>query len=211
MDRDTGRKVVKSLQSLLSRTLTASRRISQYVLLEDNAERFCRFLVSMMLAPSIPQVLKELRPDGGGEFLGSFTVTVYILGFVVGPLLFGPLSDIKGRLFILRFTTVSYLAFTVACALSRTLGMLVAFRFMAGVFGSAPMVIGGGVVADLYEPGQRTRPMAWYSTGAAIAPTLGPAMGGVITGSLNWRWVFWIAAILVSHCTNFEVFQSHSY
>jgi hypothetical protein len=81
VDRDTGRKVVKSLQSLLSRTLTASRRISQYVLLEDNAERFCRFLVSMMLAPSIPQVLKELRPDGGGEFLGSFTVTVYIPAF----------------------------------------------------------------------------------------------------------------------------------
>jgi MFS family permease len=59
------------------------------------------------------------------------------------------------------------------------------------------MAIGGGVVSDLYAPGQRTRPMAWYSVGVMMAPTLGPVLSGLITGGLGWRWVFWIASIMV--------------
>lgn len=153
----------------------------------------------MMLVPSVPQVLQEFRPDGGDKYLGSFSVTVYILGFVVGPLLFGPLTDLMGRITILRFTATLYLIFTVACALSSSLPMLIVFRFIAGCFGGAPMAIGGGIVSDLYPPGSRSRPMAWYSVGTMMGPTLGPILGGLVTGGLNWRWVFWIAAILVSY------------
>lgn len=155
------------------------------------------FLVSMMLAPSVPQVLQTFRPDGSDKFLGSFSVTVYILGFVVGPLLFAPLTDLMGRIRILRFTVTFYLIFTIACALSTSLPMLIVFRFIAGCFGGAPMAIGGGVVSDLYPSGQRSRPMAWYSVGTMMGPALGPVLGGLITGGLEWRWVFWIASILV--------------
>jgi MFS family permease len=76
--------------------------------------------------------------------------------------------------------------------------MLIVFRFIAGCFRGGPMAIGGGVVSDLYPPGFRSRPMAWYSVGTMMGPTLGPILGGLITGGLGWRWVFWIAAILVS-------------
>lgn len=157
-----------------------------------------RFLVSMMLAPSVPQMLHEFRPLGNDKFLGLFSVTIYILGFVVGPLLFGPLTDLVGRIYILRLTPTFYLVFTIACALSSSLSMLVAFRFVAGYFGGASMAIGGGVVSDLYPPGQRARPMAWYSVGTMTGPTLGPVLGGVITGGLGWRWAFWIASIMAS-------------
>jgi MFS family permease len=58
--------------------------------------------------------------------------------------------------------------------------------------------LGGGIVADLYESGERTRPMAWYSVGMMLGPILGPVLGGVITGGLGWRWMFWIATMLVS-------------
>lgn len=149
-----------------------------------------------MLAPSIPQVLQRFRPDGSDKFLGSFSVTVYILGFTVGPLLFGPLTDLVGRISILRFTASLFLIFTVACALCTSLTMLIMFRFVAGCFGGAPMAIGGGVVSDLYPSGQRSRPMAWYSVGTMLGPTLGPVLGGLITGGIGWRWVFWIASIL---------------
>lgn len=150
----------------------------------------------MMLAPSVPQVLVEFRPDGSDTFLGTFSVTVYILGFVVGPLLCGPLTDLMGRITILRFTATLYLLLTIACALSTSLTMLIVFRFLAGCFGGAPMAIGGGVASDLYEPSQRTRPMAWYSVGTMMGLALGLVLGGLITGGLNWRWVFWIASIL---------------
>jgi MFS family permease len=149
-----------------------------------------RFLVSMMLAPSVSQVLQEFRPAGNDKFLDSFSVTVYVLGFVVRPLHFGPLTDLVGRIYILRLTATLYLIFTLACAWSNSLPMLIVFRFVAGCFGGAPMAIGGGVVSDLYAPGQRTRPMAWYSVGVMMAPILGPVLGGLITGGLGWRWVF---------------------
>lgn len=58
------------------------------------------------------------------------------------------------------------------------------------------MAIGGAVIADMYPPGERMRPMACYSAGTMLGPTLGPVLGGITTGSLDWRWVFWIASIL---------------
>ncbi|KAB5566943.1 major facilitator superfamily domain-containing protein [Coniochaeta sp. 2T2.1] len=151
------------------------------------------FLVSMMLAPSV----HKCWPPGGDKSLGSFAVTVYILGFCVGPLLLAPLTDIYGRTILYRVYIVGYIILTVACALSPSLEALIAFRFLAGCFGGAPMAIGGAVIADMYPPGERVRPMACYSAGTMLGPCLGPVLGGVITGSLGWRWVFWVAAMLV--------------
>lgn len=156
-----------------------------------------RFLVSMMLAPSVPQVLSTFRPGGGDKSLGSFSVTVYILGFCIGPLLLAPLTDIYGRTRLYRVYIVGYIILTVACALSPSLEALIILRFFAGCFGGAPMAIGGAVIADMYAPGERMRPMACYSAGTMLGPTLGPVLGGIITGRLDWRWVFWIASILV--------------
>lgn len=158
-----------------------------------------RFLVSMMLAPSVPQVLAEFRPLGGSKSLGSFSVTVYILGFCVGPLLLGPLTDLYGRIVIYRLSIVGFILFTVSCALSPSLEALITFRFFAGCFGGAPMAIGGAVIADMYEPGKRDWLMVSYSPGTMMGPTIGPVLGGVITGHYGWRWLFWVAAILVSY------------
>jgi multidrug resistance protein len=150
-----------------------------------------------MLAPSIPQVLKDLSPDGKYRSIGPFCVTVYILGFCVGPLLFAPLTDFYGRTRISRACSAAYLLATFGCALAPSIPALIVLRFCAGCFGGAPMAIGGAIVADLYAPGDRSGPLAFYGLGTMLAPTLGPVIGGVITGNLGWRWVFWIAAIMV--------------
>ena len=154
-----------------------------------------RPFVSMSLAPSVPQILQSLEEKN--KSLGSFSVTVYILGFAVGPLLFGPLSDMYGRATIYRICMTFYLIFSVACALSSSVIMLIGFRFLAGCFGGAPLAIGGAVVSDLYAPGERSQPMAIYSIGPVIGLALGPVVGGILTETLRWRWVFWFASILV--------------
>jgi len=151
-----------------------------------------------MLAPSLPQVMHEFRPAGNDKPLGSFFLTIYMLGNIAGPLLFGPLTDLVGRIYILRFTETFFLLFTLACALSTSLPMLIVFRFFAGCFGGGPVAIGGGIISDLYAPGERTQPMAWYGAGMMLGPIVGPVLGGIITGGLGWRWVFWIATIMVS-------------
>ena len=150
-----------------------------------------------MLAPSVPQVLETFRPDGSGRALGSFCVTVYIMGFCFGPLILAPLTDSYGRKAVYRVSSLFFAVLTIACALSPSLESLIAFRFLAGCFGGAPMAIGGAVIADMYPLGQRGTPMAFYSAGTMMGPTIGPVVGGAVSGSLGWRWVFWVASILV--------------
>jgi multidrug resistance protein len=145
----------------------------------------------------VPQILATFRPAGHDKALGSFCVTVYVLGFSVGPLLLGPLADVYGRAVVYRASMLAYLALTVGCALAPSLEALIALRFFAGCFGGAPMAIGGAVVTDLYAADRREKALAWYSVGSIMAPTFGPALGGVITGRLGWRWVFWLSALLV--------------
>jgi MFS family permease len=165
----------------------------------------------MTLAPSLPQVMEEFAPaygtsaakDASFEFagiaeMGSFSVTVYMIGLALGLLLFGSLSDVYGRLFITRSAAFFYTVASIACALSPTLDALIAFRAVAGFFGGAAQVIGGSVVADLYPEGKRDTAVAWYTAGPVLGPALGSVVGSLINSSIGWRWVFWFAAILVS-------------
>ena len=87
---------------------------------------------------------------------------------------------------------------TVTCALSRNMNMLIAFRFLAGTFGSCPLTIGGGSIADMIIQEKRGGVMAIWALGPLMGPVIGPVAGGYVTQSIGWRWTFWIIAIVVS-------------
>lgn len=86
-------------------------------------------------APNITDAEKDLNTDD--EALATFSLTVYILGFSLGPLLFAPLSELYGRALVYRICLFAFLIMTLGCGLSRSIEMLVAFRFLAGSFGAA--------------------------------------------------------------------------
>ena len=144
-----------------------------------------------MYAPSLPQVLREFHDTRG--VLTPLSMTIYVLGFAIGPILLAPLSELYGRLRIYRACTVVYLGLTVACALSRSLNMLIAFRFFAGCFGAAPVAIGGAIVSDLFPQERRGNAMAIYGVGPVLGPLLGPIIGGYVAQAWGWRSIFWVA------------------
>ena len=78
------------------------------------------------------------------------------------------------------------------------MGMLLAFRFLAGCAGAAPLAVGGGTIADMISQEERGKYMALFSVGALIGPTVGPVAGGFLTEGANWRWTFWLMVIIVS-------------
>jgi MFS family permease len=78
--------------------------------------------------------------------LGSFVTTVFLLGYVFGPILLAPLLEMYGRVPLYKTCMLLFAIFNVACALSPNLGALIAFRFLAGVMGSCPMTIGTGLL-----------------------------------------------------------------
>ncbi|KAI1746382.1 major facilitator superfamily domain-containing protein [Xylaria scruposa] len=169
------------------------------------------FLVPLgatMFAPATQQVMQELKPSATGEngVLASLMVSIYVLGWALGPLVLAPLSESDGRLPVYTVTSVLYIAATVACALAPSIGFLVFFRFVAGSVGSAPLTIGGGTISDLVPVQTRGLALSLYMFGPILGPSVGPLMGGYLVETLGWRWIFWVLAILYGVMTIVQVF-----
>ena len=81
----------------------------------------------------------------------ALPITVFLIGYVFGPLLFSPLSEMYGRRIILIVTFAGYTAFTLGCAMAPTWPALLIFRFLVGLCAAAPYTLGGGLCADLYS------------------------------------------------------------
>lgn len=93
----------------------------------------------------------------------TLPISIYLVGYIVGPLVFGPLSESYGRKYIMVSTFVAFTIFTMACAVAPTWESLLIFRFFTGVSGSSPMALVGGLYADLYDdPVTRGRAMAIF-------------------------------------------------
>ncbi|KAI9752406.1 MAG: Meiotic Sister-Chromatid recombination aldehyde dehydrogenase [Chaenotheca gracillima] len=159
-----------------------------------SAITFVTPLASSMFAPGVPELMVEF--DSTNELLASFVVSVYVLGFALGPLLIAPLSELYGRLYVYHVCNVFFIIFTVACALATNLNMLIGFRFLEGCFGAAPLTIGGGTIADLIVQEQRGGAMAIFAMGPLLGPVIGPVIGGYLSEAKGWRWVFWLLALI---------------
>ncbi|KAF1840948.1 MFS general substrate transporter [Cucurbitaria berberidis CBS 394.84] len=151
-------------------------------------------LASSIFAPAVVFVNEAFHNES--QLLGSFAVSVYILGFAFGPLVLSPLSEIYGRVIVLNCSNIFFCAFTLGCALAPNLGGLIALRFLAGVGGSACLTIGTAVIADMFVPAQRGKAVALYSVGILFGPILGPICGGFIAQRAGWRWDFWVVFIV---------------
>ena len=150
-------------------------------------------LASSMVAPGILTILRDFHSTD--LTLGSFIVSIYILGYAVGPLFIAPMSEIYGRLPIYHVCNILFVAWTIACAFAPSLGALLAFRFFQGVAGVCALTIGSGTIADLIPAEKRGAFMSVYSMGmeflisslihnqACIANSeliLGPLLGPVM-------------------------------
>ncbi|KAJ5358646.1 MFS general substrate transporter [Penicillium cataractarum] len=154
---------------------------------------FITSLGSSMLAPAVPEVMKTLHSDNSE--LESFVVSIYVIGFAVGPLLVAPLSELYGRAIVYNVSNVIFLSATIGCALSTNVGMFLAFRLICGCAGATPLALGGGSISDLMEPERMGTAMAIWGLGSLAPPVFSPIAGGYLGQYMGWRWIFWVIAI----------------
>ncbi|KAF5023730.1 hypothetical protein F66182_4204 [Fusarium sp. NRRL 66182] len=167
-------------------------------------------LASSMFAPGVPQLMDEFNSQSSE--LASFCVSVYVLGFAAGPMVFAPLSELYGRLIVYHCCNVGFIAFIIACARAPSLSALIAFRFLSGTFGSASITNGGGTIADMIIQEKRGVAIACFTVGPILGPIVGPVVGGTVTEALGWRWVFWIIAIMAGVLSVvFLIFSQETY
>lgn len=122
----------------------------------------------------------------------SWVLTSYIVATAIATPLTGWLSMRIGvkRLFL---GTIAGFTFTsVACGLAATLPQLVLARLAQGMFSAALVPLAQTVLLDIYPKERHGPAMAWWGMGAMAGPILGPSLGGWITESTNWRWIFFI-------------------
>jgi multidrug resistance protein len=153
-------------------------------------------LSSSMFAPGVPAMMIEFHSDN--STLASFVVTVFVLGFATGPLLFAPLSELYGRTIVQHVGCIGFAIFSIACALSTSLNMLIGMRLLQGIFAAVPLTNGGAIVADMVRQEERGFAMAMLTLGVLMGPVIGPVTGGFLAAAKGWRWVFWLISIVVS-------------
>lgn len=149
-----------------------------------------------MISPCIPAIAREFNSTS--ETLTELSVSIGLLGLAVGAVFICPLSENVGRLPIFYTASLLFVVFTVGCALSTTLDMLIGLRFLQGLAASVPPTLGGPTIADMISMNRRGPWVAAWAVGPLLGPVLGPVCGGYIAQNTSWRWVFWILAIIVS-------------
>ncbi|KAJ5579931.1 uncharacterized protein N7459_005916 [Penicillium hispanicum] len=128
--------------------------------------------------------------------VATLGLSLYVLGFAVGPLIWAPLSEIYGRKSVYVISFMSYTAFSVAAACSPNITALLILRFFASAFGSSSMTNTGGVIADMFNKTQRGLATGLFVTAPFLGPALGPIAGGFLAETQGWRWPLGLIAIM---------------
>lgn len=146
-----------------------------------------------MYLPSFPAIAKEL---GVTVPAVQQTLASYFVGLAIGQLFYGPASDRWGRKVPLYVGLASFGLAAVGCAMAHSLQSLIALRFLQGLGGCAEMVIARAIVRDRFKPRDAVRVFSGLVLVMGVAPIVAPLMGGWIVSHLDWRWIFWLLAIV---------------
>jgi MFS family permease len=129
--------------------------------------------------------------------LFALGISLFVLGFAIGPALWAPLSELYGRKILFVTTHTCMVAFVAASAGANSMTALLVFRFLTGMFGASPLTNAGGVIADMFPAPQRGLSMIFFCSAPFMGPVLGPIIGGFISMNIGWRWVQGVCSIFL--------------
>lgn len=140
-------------------------------------------------------VVQIIRHFDASEELVTAGISLFVMGFAIGPLLWAPLSELYGRQVLFCGTYALLTAFNAGAAASQNIGTLLVLRFFAGSFGSSPLTNAGGVIADMFSAKERGIAMSVFAAAPFLGPTIGPLVGGFVGETVGWRWIEGVMAI----------------
>ena len=152
--------------------------------------------VGLVDANAINLALPAVRDELGGGIAGAqWTIDAYNVTFAAMLLTAGSLGDRFGRRTVLRGGLVTFVVASLLCAVAPSLPMLLAARAFQGVGAALMLPQGLAITAAAFpNPVERGRATAAWAMAAAMSTALGPIVGGVLTDTLGWRYIFWLNA-----------------
>ncbi|KIW06665.1 uncharacterized protein PV09_02371 [Verruconis gallopava] len=130
-----------------------------------------------------------LRDFGTSQEVATLSLSLFVLGFAIGPLFWAPMSELYGRQILFIFTFGIFTFFNAGVCGSQNMQTVIILRFFAGSFGSSPLTNAGGVIADMFPARQRGVATAIFAAAPFLGPAVGPVVGGFLAESAGWRWL----------------------
>jgi DHA1 family bicyclomycin/chloramphenicol resistance-like MFS transporter len=143
-----------------------------------------------MYLPSLPDIGRLLSASPAEVQL---TLSVYLIGFAVGQVAYGPFSDRHGRRPVLLAALVLFSLGNIACTLAPSIELLIAARALQALGGSGAIVVARAIVRDLYTGARAGRELSLMGAIMALAPIVAPLIGGVLQTAFGWRASFLVA------------------
>ncbi|QRV93887.1 major facilitator superfamily transporter [Ceratobasidium sp. AG-Ba] len=152
---------------------------------------FCVTYASSAYTGGLNGIVRDLDTSLDIALLG---LALYVLGFGLGPLVWGPLSEVYGRRPIFFASYIPFACFHLGSALAPSVPAMMVFRLLAGSFGASVFSVPAGIIGELFRPHERGPVgLLVLAVSPLIGPVFGPIGGGFISGSghKGWRWNFW--------------------
>lgn len=141
-----------------------------------------------IIGTAMPKVIDSLQ---GMEYY-AWPFSIYMLTSTISIILFGKLSDIYGRKHILIAGIIIFVITSIMCGFATSMVELIVFRGLQGIGGGILLTLPFIVVGEIFSPRDRAKYMGILAAVFGFADVLGPILGGVITDTLGWRWVFFV-------------------
>lgn len=155
-----------------------------------------------MYLPSLPTIAQDFGVPGGKV---QMTLSIYVFGFAIGQLVYGPMADSLGRKPVILGGVIVFAFASSACALSGSIDMLIGMRFLHGFAAAAASVVINALMRDMFSKDEFSRSMSFVTLVMTVAPLLAPLLGAWVMNWFSWHGIFWsiaiaaiIAAILIS-------------
>ena len=150
---------------------------------------FMEVLDTTVVNVSLPHIAGSL---GATPEEATWALTSYLVANAIILPMTGWLANQFGRKRLLMASVAGFTISSFLCGLAPSLPFLILFRVIQGATGGGLQPLSQAILLEVFPPQERGKAMAFWALGIVVAPMLGPVMGGWLTDSYSWRWVFYI-------------------
>ncbi|KAH8769449.1 putative polyamine transporter 4 [Hyaloscypha sp. PMI_1271] len=152
---------------------------------------------SSVYTPAIPIIMVKYNVT---REVAILPLSLYVLGFTIGPIFAAPLSELYGRRAIYWTTMPILLTFTAMAGAANNVTLLIVMRFFAAMGGSGALAVGAGTISDLWTHESQGKAALFFVISPFLGPALGPLMGAYIISEYDndWRWSMWVIMIVAA-------------
>jgi MFS family permease len=168
--------------------MTALTTHRPLVLAAVMAANFMIAIEATIVSTAMPQIAAQL----GGLALYSWVFAAFLLAQTATTVVFGKLSDLKGRKAVILSGIAIFLVGSILCGFAWSMPSMIVFRLVQGVGAGAVQPVAMTIVGDLYSAHERGKIQGWLASVWALSAVVGPLAGGLIIQYWSWAWIFWM-------------------